>query len=177
MTGNELLGGLYAWLDAMALPALGLGVAMPILGTALAWIGKRGDSEADGRLIANLFIGLALVGVLLEVAAIAFAVSVLEADPLEAKLALLAAPLVAVAGTILGIGRVFPLNQLASWRSFLDVGLFVVAGVALIWLFSKFRGWGIIFFGGLPQLLIIAVLIYFVMRRLFRRAFRRDDEG
>ena len=171
MTGNELLSGLYAWLDAMAWPALGLGVAIPVLGTALAWIGKRGNSEADGRLVANLVIGLALTLILIEMAAIAFAVSVLEADPLEADIALLAAPVIAVAGSIWGIGRVFPLNQLASWRTFLDIGLFVLSCVALIWLFSKFRGWGTIFFGGLPQLLITAVLIYVFMRRLYRRAF------
>ena len=177
MTGNELLSGLYAWLDAMALPALALGFAIPVLGTGLAWVGKLGDSEADGRLIANLFIGLALILVLLEVAAIAVAVSVLDADPLQADIALLAAPVVAVVGSILGIGRVFPLNQLASWRSFTDIGAFILGCAVVLWLFSKFRGWGIIFLGGIPQLVIIAVLVFFVLKRLYARAFRRDSQS
>ena len=66
----------------------------------------------------------------------------------------------------------FPLNQLASVKTFTDIGLFVAACLAVVWIFSQFRGWGIVFFGGLGQLLLIAVFGYVLLRRLYRRAFR-----
>jgi hypothetical protein len=173
MTVNELVTGLYLWLDAIALPILAVAVLIPLAGTALAWIGKQGQSEADGRLVANLFVGFSFVLILAEVFAITFVLSFTQVDLLEANVALLLAPPVCLAGSLFGIGKVFPVNQLASFRSFTDIVLFLLACAVILWLFSKFRGWGIIFFGGIPQLLIIGVFAYVVLKRLYARAFGR----
>ncbi len=62
-------------------------------------------------------------------------------------------------------------GQPADFRTAFDVGLFVLGCAAVIWIFSQFRGWGIIFWGGIGQLVIIGAVGYFVMRRLYRRAF------
>ena len=69
------------------------------------------------------------------------------------------------------IGKVFPVNQLASYRTFTDIALFLAACAVIVWLFSKFRGWGILFLGGIPQLLVIGLMAYVVLRRLYIRAF------
>ena len=172
MTVSDFFNGIYLWLDSVAPAILLAGILIPLAGTALAWIGKRGNSHADGRFIANLFVGFSLGALLLAVFVMAFAVSVMDADPLQANVALLAAPVVCTVGCVLGIGRVFPVNQLASYRTFTDIALFLAACVVIVWLFSKFRGWGILFLGGIPQLLVIGLLAYVVFRRLYNRAFR-----
>jgi len=178
MTVNELVTGLYLWLDSVALAILLAGVLIPLVGTALAWIGKQGNSEADGRLVANLFVGFSFVLMLAEVFAIAFVLSFTEADLLEANAALLLAPPVCLAGCLFGIGKVFPVNQLASFRSFTDIVLFLLGCAVVLWAFSKFRGWGIVFLGGIPQLVIIGLLAYAVLKRLYARAFgRRPGSG
>jgi hypothetical protein len=69
----------------------------------------------------------------------------------------------------LGIRLIFPLSELGSAQTARDVFLFVVALLVVVWLFSKFRGWGIVFFGGLVQLLLVGVLLAFLLRYLFRR--------
>ena len=78
-----------------------------------------------------------------------------------------------LAGCLLGIRMVFPLNELASVQTFTDMGLFVAACLFVLWLFSTFRGWGIVFLGDLGQLVIIGGLGYLVLRRLYRRAFKK----
>jgi len=172
MTVRDLFTGIYLWLDAVAPAILLAGVLIPLAGTALAWVGKKGNSNADGRFIANLFIGFSLGALLLAVFAMAFAVAIMDADPLHANVALLAAPVVCTVGCILGVGKVFPVNELASYRTFTDIALFVAACAVVVWLFSKFRGWGILFIGGIPQLLVIGLMAYVVLRRLYARAFR-----
>ncbi|MDP6705098.1 MAG: hypothetical protein QF893_02045 [Alphaproteobacteria bacterium] len=175
MTVNELVTGLYLSLDAIALPILAVAVLIPLAGTVLAWIGKQGDTEADGRLVANLFVDFSFAMILAEVFAIAFVLGFMEVGLLEANVVLLLAPPVCLAGSLFGIGKVFPVNQLASFRSFTDIAVFLLACAVVLWLFSKFRGWGIIFFGGIPQLLIIGVFAYVVLKRLYARAFGRHS--
>ena len=99
------------------------------------------------------------------------AFSFAEAELLDVEgLALLAAPIVCLAGCLAGIKLVFPLNELASVRSLTDIGIFLGASLAVVWLFSQFRGWGIIFFGGLEQMVIIGALGFYLLRRLYKRA-------
>ena len=93
-----------------------------------------------------------------------------DGSVLQARLALLAAPIVCLAGCLAGIKLVFPLNELASVRSLTDIGIFLGASLAVVWLFSQFRGWGIIFFGGLEQMVIIGALGFYLLRRLYKRA-------
>jgi hypothetical protein len=41
-----------------------------------------------------------------------------------------------------------------------------------LWLLSKFRGWGVVFLGGLGSLLVIGVLALLLLRVLYRRTFK-----
>ena len=127
MTLNDLVTGLYVWFEARALMVLAAGVLIPVVGTAMAWIGKKGKSQADGRFLANLFVGFSLAAVMLEVFVIAFAVGVMGADPLRANVALLAAPIVCLVGCVFGIGKVYPVNRLTSMRTFTDIAFFLAA--------------------------------------------------
>ena len=92
---------------------------------------------------------------------------------LEANVALLAAPVVCLGLCLAGVRLVFPLDELASVRTLREVGLFVLACAVVLWLFSKFRGWGIVFWGDLGQLALILVFGFVLLRRLYRRAFSR----
>ena len=143
---------------------------IPVIGTLLAWIGKGGRTDRDGRLIASSVVLFGLGAFLLEVLAVAVGRLAFERSILEVNVILVIAPVACLAGCVLGIRLVFPLNQLASVRSMTDVGLFVAACLVVLWLFSKFRGWGIVFWGDLGQLLIIGVLGFFLLKRLYRRA-------
>lgn len=173
MTLNDFLQLSYAWADRQALLVLLVAVLIPIVGTALAWVGKGGRTDADGRFIASAVVALAFLGVLVELAAIFVARAVHGVGVFDANLLLLLAPLLCLAGSLLGIRLVFPLSELGSIRTALDVGLFVVACGAVLWFLSKFRGWGIVFFGGLGQLLLLGVVAAFFLWRLYRRAFGR----
>jgi hypothetical protein len=171
MTLNDLLVQAYLWCrDNASLILLG-SVLLPLLGTLLARIGKGGKTDADGRLIASVVVAIALVAVLLEISCLLIARSLLDASLLDAPVALLIAPIVCLAGSLLGIRLVFPLNQLGSIRTMKDAGAFLAACLAVLWLLSTFRGWGIVFFGSLTQLVVIGLLGFFFLRYLYRRAF------
>lgn len=90
---------------------------------------------------------------------------------LNASLLLLLAPIVCLVGCVLGIRRVFPLSQLGSVKSVIDVSAFVAACLFVMWMFSMFRGWSVIFFGSFAQLIAVALLAIWLIRRLYRRAF------
>lgn len=171
MSVYEVLEAFYAWAEANALWILAGAVGVPMVGTIAAWIGKGGRTDADGRLIASLVVGIGLVATTFEVVAIAIAHSMLELDVLAGNALLLAAPVLCLLVGGLGVRLVFPLSELASVRSFADMALFVLACLAVVWVFGKFRGWGILFLGGITQLLVIGVLTYVLLRRLYRRAF------
>lgn len=174
MSLGELLAAAYRWADGHALTILGVAVVIPIVGTLVAWIGKGGRTDADGRFVASVLVGFGLCVFLVEVLAIVVAHVAFERSLVDASIALLVAPLICLAGCLWGIRMVFPLNQLASVQTFTDVGLFVLACLFVLWLFSTFRGWGIVFWGDLGQLAIIGVLGYLVIKRLYRRAFGRQ---
>ena len=173
MSLGELLASAYAWADARAYWILAAAVALPVVGTVAAWIGKGGRTDRDGRFIASTLVGLGVVVFALALAAIVFAHAVLERSALEANVALLLAPLACLAACLGGVRLVFPLDELGSVRTLRDVGLFAGACLVVVWLFSEFRGWGVVFWGGLGQLALIGVFGYLLVRRLYRRAFRR----
>lgn len=171
MTLNELLVWSYAWALAHHQWIFLVAVLVPVAGTLLARLGKAGKTEAEGRFIASVVVGVGLVAIVLEVMALFVAHTLLRRSFLDADVLLLAAPVVCLTGCLLGIRWVFPLNELASVRTFLDVGAFLAACVAVIWLFTKFRGWGFIFFGGIAQFVAIVALGAALLQRLYRRAF------
>jgi hypothetical protein len=78
--------------------------------------------------------------------------------------------------SVIGLRRVFPLSELATWRSVVEAFQFFAVCAALVWFFSMFRGWGIWFIGGLAELLIILVLAVLLIRRVFQRAFRTQTQ-
>lgn len=173
MTIDEMLRAGYAWADANALWVLLGGVAIPVVGTIAARIGKGGKTDADGRLIASAVMGLALVAVIAEVGCLFVARSALGADLTQANALLVVAPVVCLIGSVVGLRLVFPLSELGSVRTALDMGAFLLACAAVVWLASRFR-WGVVFFGSVGQLVILLVLAGLVLRRMWRRAFKID---
>lgn len=171
MTLNQFLVAAYGWAVAQRMIILLVALGVPLVGTLLARIGKAGKSDADGRFIASVVVGFGIVAVILEMLAIAIGAGVLGGSVLEGDFILLLSPIACLALSLLGIRLVFPLNQLASVRTAVDVGVFVLACAAVVWFFSKFRGWGLLFFGSVTQLALLLVLGYFLIRRLWRRAF------
>ena len=170
MSLEELLVSLYLWCDERGFAILIAASLFPLVGTALAWIGKQGRTDRDGRFIASGVVAFGVIVFLLAVMAVVIAYAAFDKSVLTANLALLLAPAVCLVGCIGGTKLLFPLNQLASVRSIIDIGLFLVAVLVVLWLFSQFRGWGVIFFTGLEQLVIIAVLGFYLLRRLYKRA-------
>jgi|SRR5581483_3015765 len=175
MTLDELLRSGYAWADARGATLLLLvGLALPVVGTVAALIGRGGKTDTDGKLIASTIVGFAVLLVMLEIAAVMIGHSVYDRSVLEANAALLFAPITCLVASVVGVRLVFPLNQLASVRTIADMVAFGLACGATIWFFSRFRGWGIVFFGSFLQMVVVVLLGGFFLRRLYRRAFGAD---
>ena len=171
---NEFLIYLYLWADSHALDIVLASVAWAMVGTALARIGKYGQTEQDGQAIANIVIGGAVLWMLLSAMALGVAHVGFKKGMFDANVLLLVAPLLCVAGSVVGIHWVFPLSSLATVRTLRDVCLFALACALGIWLLSKFRGWGVMFIGGIGELVVIAVMAVALLRVLYRRAFGHD---
>ncbi|MBX3471760.1 MAG: hypothetical protein KF878_33305 [Planctomycetes bacterium] len=169
MTLDEALRGAYSWADDNALWVLAAGLALPVVGTVAARIGKGGRTDADGRLIASLVMGVALLAVVVEVGCLFVARTALGADLLHANLLLVVAPVLCLAGSVAGLRMVFPLSELGSVRTALDVAGFLAACAAVVWVASRFH-FGLVFLGSLGQLVVIVLLAGVVLWRLWRRA-------
>jgi hypothetical protein len=174
MTLEQALTESYGWAEQHATLVFAVALAIPVLGTLLAWIGKGGRTDADGRFIASAVIGLATLAVVAEMVGVFIAGAALRVSLLDMNVLLLLAPVLCLVGSVLGIKLVFPLSELGSVRTLRDAGVFLLACAVGLWLLSTFRGWGVVFFGGLLQLLFIAALGWLLLRRLYRRAFRLD---
>ena len=171
MALGEVLIGLYRFAEANALGVFAAAIVIPVVGSLAAWIGKGGRTDQDGRFIASILVGFGFTLVVLEVLAVVAAQALFDASVLDGNVLLLVAPIVCLAGGLLGVHTLFPLNELGSVRTAGDMALFLAGCAVIILIFSQFRGWGIIFWGGIGQLVIIAAIGYFVIRRLYRRAF------
>jgi len=172
MTPRDLLGNFSIWADAHAPAILLAAVLWGLLGTLLARIARGGRSDQDGRLIASVVIGGAVVWLMLAVVALCLAQMAFNKNLLDINVLLLLAPLACVLVSVLGIRQVFPLSGLASVRTLGDVAGFAVACLVLLWVLSKFRGWGVVFLGGLGSLLVIGALALLLLRVLYRRTFK-----
>lgn len=170
MTLEELLRDAYGWADANATWVLLAGALVPVVGTVLARIGKAGKTDADGRLVASAVMAFALLAVVVEIGCLFIARTALGAELLHANPLLLVAPIVCLAGSVVGLRLVFPLSELGSVRTAIDLGLFLLACAFVVWLASRFR-WGVLFVGSIGQLVVILLLAGFVLRRMYRRAF------
>lgn len=171
MTLDVWLREVYRWADARAPEVLLACALVPVVGTIAAWIGKGGKTDTDGRAIASALFALALLAVFVEVAAIGIARSMLGLSILDANVLLLLAPFVCLLGTVVGIRRVFPLSELGSVKTALDLALLVALCLAGAWLMSRFR-WGVVFFGSLAQLGLLALVVVVFVARIVRRVQR-----
>jgi hypothetical protein len=170
MTLNEAFLGAYGAALANRDWILLGAVLVPVVGTLLARAGKAGRTDADGRFIASVVVGIGLLAMLVEVIAVFAAHSLMRASLMDADVRLVLAPLLCLSGCLVGIRWVFPLSELASVRTFIDVGAFVGACLGVLWLFSKFRGWGIVFMGSIAEMIAIGGLGLLLLKRLYKRA-------
>ena len=177
MSVRELLIILYQWADAHALAWLLSALAWGLGGTLLAWLSKGGRSDRDGRLIASVVIGGAVLLLATTLLGLGVAYWAFDRGLMDANALLLLAPLACVLLSVLGIHQLFPLSELASVRTLADLALFALACLTLLWLLSKFRGWGVAFFGGLGSLALLGVLAVWLLRLLYRRAFGGGKNG
>ena len=173
MTLHDLLAEGYAWLASHGNALLLGAVLVPAIGTIAARLGKAGKTDADGRFIASGVVGVALVAIVLEALGLVLAGGVLGLSLLDVDARVAGAPILCLIGCLIGIRWVFPLSELGSVKMFGDVGLFILAITAVAWLFSKFRGWGLYFVGGLGEALVLGGLCLVLLRRLYQRALRR----
>jgi hypothetical protein len=176
MTLNDFFDVSYQWGEQHAQLILLLGVGIPAVGTLLALIGKGGKTDEDGRFIASTVMSVAMLAVILEAMAIFVGTFIRDASVLDANVALLAAPVLCLFGSVLGLRLVFPLAEIGVVRSILDMTGFFISCLFVMWFMSKFRGWSITIFGSLFTFMIIAVLGFWVLRRQYRRAFGLDRE-
>jgi len=174
MTLSEALISAYAAADAHAPIVLAVGVAVPIVGTAAAWIGRGGRTDRDGRFLANLTIAFGLLAFALQIVAIGIARAAFDARLLDANALLLLAPPLTLALALVGVRVVFPLDQLGVARSARAAVLLFLLVLALVWVFGQFRGWGVVFFGSVAQLVALGALAWLLLRRLARSATGRD---
>ena len=171
MTVDEFFFLVYAWCEVHAVQVLAAAVLLPIVGTVGALIGRGGKTDADGRLVASVVMAVALGAVVLEVLGIGIALGPKNKSLFDADVFLLVAPIICLVGCVIGIRRVFPLNELGSVKSAFDVSAFVIACLATIWIFSKFRGWSLVFFGSFGQLVVVGLFAALLLWRLYKRAF------
>jgi hypothetical protein len=171
MTLDDILFDTYYWSSTNASLVLGASLGIPVVGTVLASIGKGGKTDKDGRFIASSVMAVAMLMVLLQVALLAYVSSVQGRSLMQANLVLLVAPPLCLVGSALGIRLVFPLSELGSVRTVLDLLAFLAACAAVYWVLSQFRGWSVMFHGSVWQLLAIVGLTIFFLRRMYRRTF------
>jgi hypothetical protein len=170
VTISEMLHGAYTWGDAHAPAVLLSAASLPVVGTAVAKLAHLAPDERGARALASALVGSGLVAVMFLAGALLVAHTAYGASPLEANPLLVLAPLVLLAGAVVGARRVAPISELGSVRAALDLGGFVLAAAVATWLLSRFR-WGVVFHGSLVQLLVLGVLGVLLLRRLARRAF------
>lgn len=168
---GEMLTAAYRWAEGQA-PVIVLAcVAWGVLGTLLARMCKRYQTARGGRAIADVVIGGAVLVLVVAVLALTVAHVGFKKGLLDANVWLLGAPLLCVLVSVLGIHWVFPISELATVRTLRDVALFMLAAAAALWLLSTFRGWGVLFLGGIVDIVVVAGLVFALLRVLYRRAF------
>jgi hypothetical protein len=176
VTLREIFLTAYALAESNALLFFVMAVSIPLAGTGAALVGRGGRTDRDGLLYANVFILVAVLQFALAMIIGFVGIAFLGRSIWDTELLLILAPWTWLILSVIGLRRVFPLSELATWRSVVEAFQFFAVCAALVWFFSMFRGWGIWFIGGLAELLIILVLAVLLIRRLFQRAFRTQTQ-
>jgi len=175
MTVAETLTDLYRTLESAAVPIFAACAAVPIGGTLAAWIGRGGRTDRDGRFFANMVIGFGLLVFVLEVLVLLVARWAFDASVLDANVFLLIGPVLALVLGLLGVRLVFPLSALGSARTARSALLLVGLTIVIIWLLGQFRGWGVVFVGGIAQLGLLLALGWLLLRGLAKKTFGKGD--
>jgi hypothetical protein len=176
MTVEESLISAYAWGKAHGTILLAVAVAIPVVGTVLARIGRGGRTDEDGRAIASALVVLGVAALLVELVAIHIAHVWFDGDLLRADASLAFAPIVLCAGCVLGAHWVFPLGELGGVHLLGRIGLLFLCCAGALWFFAQFRGWSIWFVGSFFQLVIVLVVFVWFVRRLLRQTFGGGGE-
>ena len=171
LTFRGIFESAYGFAETNAALIFGLSLLVPVVGITMAWVGRGGRTDEDGRLYANVFVFVAVVQFVLAMIVGYVGVAFLGRSLFDTDLLLMAAPWIWLVLSIVGLRQIFPLSELTTWRSALDVAGFFAVCAAFVWFLSMFRGWGIFFIGSLVELLIIVALAVFLIRQLFLRAF------
>jgi hypothetical protein len=176
MTLNEFFDASHLWAEQNTQLILLLSVAIPAVGTLLAYIGKGGKTDEDGRFIASVVMGFAMFAVVIAAMALFVSISMRGSSLLDANIALLAAPIICLFGSVIGLRMVFPLSELGVVRSLMDMGWFLFSCGLVFWFMSKFDGWRIHIFGSLFTFGLLVCVAIFFLRRQYRRTFGLDRE-
>lgn len=176
MTLGEVLLSPYQWANVNVGLLIAVACLFPAVATALAWIGRGGRTDADGVIAADVALWLSALAFVFGTSMFLGAHLILERPLLDINLALLVVPPLTFFLTWLGVTRVFPAHRLGFTRVLRDGALFMVAALVAWWVMRSFRGWGVVFFGSLLQLLVLVALgvafLYVLWRRLFARRGR-----
>lgn len=174
MTLNDVyqqFSQLYGWAAARSALLFAIACALPLLGTLAAWIGKGGQTDRDGRMIANGLLVFSLGLMLFELLGLLVAHLTLERGGkwiMEVDALLLAAPPACLALSLIGIRQVFPLGQLETIRRLSSFGMLALIVLFLLWLAGRFR-WGVIFYAHFAWLLVMCGVAALVIWHLWRR--------
>lgn len=169
MTLAETLTEAYRGLEAAAVPIFIVCAGVPVGGTLAAWIGRGGRTDKDGRFFANAVIAFGLLAFALEVLALLIARWALDVPLLQANILLLIGPPLALVLGLAGVRLVFPLSELGSAKTARSALLLVGLTLVIIWFLGQFRGWGIMFFGGIAQLGVLFALGWLLFKGLARK--------
>jgi hypothetical protein len=170
MTLHEILTVSYGWANVHALVVFCGAVAVPAIGTLLAWVGRLGKTDQDGRIIASVVMAVAIFAVFVEIVGLSIGIGLLHLSLLDANFLLVVSPILCLVSSTLGIRLVFPLSELGSVRTAIDASLFVAACLGVVWLFSTFRGWGVVFLGSITELVALGLLAFWLLGRLYKCA-------
>lgn len=171
MSLNDALLAAYAWGVTHGTAILIAALAIPIVGAFAATIGKGGRTDADGKAIASVVVGLGVLAMVGELIAVHLAHAYFSSGLLDADWRLALAPLAFLGCSLIAIRWVFPLNELAGARSALYLSCVFAGCWLLLRFFEMFEGWRIYVWGSLFQLVIVLGVAIFVLWRLFKRAF------
>jgi hypothetical protein len=171
MTLRDALLDAYGWGVEHGTLVLVSAFVLPLLGALAAQVGKGGRTDADGRAIASVVIGLGVIAMLGELVAVHLAHAYFDTGVLDGDVRIVLAPIACLVCCLVAIRWVFPLSELGGARMARDLALLFGGCWALVWFFSMFRGWSIMFYGRFFELILMLALAGWYLRKLFRRAF------
>ncbi|HTR49114.1 MAG TPA: hypothetical protein VMJ10_00325 [Kofleriaceae bacterium] len=171
MTLRDALQDAYTWGADHGTLVLVAAIAIPLVGALAAQLGKGGRTDADGRAIASVVIGLGVIAMLGEIVALHLAHAYFDTGVLDADIRLVVAPIACLASSLVAIRWVFPLGELRGARMARDLALLFAGCWALVWFFSMFQGWSIMFYGRFVELLVMLAIAGWYLRKLFKRTF------